>query len=387
MCKIRMSRTLRAATFSGAATLWAGCLATRAPAASQLVSSGDQRRAQILSECLDSLRRVHHIPGLAAVVLRDTAVVLARGFGFADVERRTPVTAETPFNVASVSKPISAVVALRLAADGVLDLDRPMRSYRGFAELCADVRTEGGVFFSDYACTDDRLSLRHVLAMRANGEPGARFWYNPPSYSWASRPMMEVTGRPFSVLVDSLVFRPAGMRRAARIHRELGLPAELAASLAAPYHVDSMGRVTRADPPPPQGDGAAGGVIASALDLARFDVALAAGRLLPPAFRGSLWQVDSAPSGKAFPYGLGWFLGTYGGWRLAWHTGLWEGRYSALYLKVLSEVPAERLTLILLANSDGLRWRARLDEAAVERSPFARGFLAIFASRGARARP
>jgi hypothetical protein len=45
---------------------------------------------------------------------------------------------------------------------------------------------------------------------------------------------------------------------------------------------------------------------------------------------------------------------------------------------VLGDAPAERLTLILLANSDGLQWPSRLDEAAIERSPFARAFLGAF---------
>jgi CubicO group peptidase (beta-lactamase class C family) len=220
-----------------------------------------------------------------------------------------------------------------------------------------------------------------VLSMTANGEPGTRFWYNPPSYSWASRPMAEVAGAPFSTLVDSLVFRPAGMRDAARTHRRLPLRPDLAARLATPYHVDSAGLTVRSDPPPPQGDGAAGGVIASAMELARFDVALAAGRLLPPEWRAKLWTPARTPSGTALPYGLGWFLGEYGGRRLAWHTGLWEGRYSALYLKVLGDAPGERLTLVLLANSDGLQWETRFDEAAIERSPFATAFLAAFPPR------
>lgn len=343
----------------------------------------DRDAARALAPRLDSLRRVHHIPGLAAVVLRDTTVVLARGFGFADVERRIVVTPETPFNIASVAKPISAVVALRLVQDGVLDLDRPMRRYRGFAEFCEDVRAEGGIFFGDYACEGDRLTLRHVLSMTANGAPGARFWYNPPSYSWASRPMAEVAGRTFSALVDSLVFRPAGMRRAARTNRNLPLRPEIAAALATPYHVDSAGQIVRSDPPPPQGDGAAGGVIASAMDLACFDVALADGRLLSPTSRAMLWTPARTSSGSPLPYGLGWFLGTYEGRHLAWHTGLWEGRYSALYLKVLGDTPAERLTLILLANSDALQWATRLDEAVIERSAFATAFLAAFPARGA----
>jgi CubicO group peptidase (beta-lactamase class C family) len=333
------------------------------------------------------LTRAARIPGLAAVVLRDTSVVMARGFGWADVERQVPVTLETPFNVASVAKPISAVVALRLAADGVLDLDRPMRRFRDFAEFCDATRGQGGIFFADFACTDERLTLRHVLLMTANGEPGTRFWYNPPAFSWASRPMAEVAGRPFSDLVDSLVFRPAGMRGAARTNRARPLPAELAARLATPYHLDSAGRPVRSDPPPPQGDGAAGGVIASARDLVAFDVALSTGRLLAPEWREQLWTPTRTPSGATLPYGLGWFLREHRGRRLAWHTGLWEERYSALYLKVLSDIPSERLTLILLANSDALQWETRFDEAAIERSPFANAFLDVFPPRTRSAGP
>lgn len=360
--------------------LGAACMSTRAHTR---FTRHDGATARALAIRFDSLRRALRSPGLSVVMLRDTSVILAEGFGLANVEHQTPVTPETPFNVASVSKPISAVVALRLVHDGLLHLDRPMRTYDGFAEFCDAARSDGGIFFRDFACTDDRLTLRHVLAMTANGEkPGERFWYNPPSYSWASRPMAQVAGKPFSELVDSLVFRPAGMRNAARTHRRLTLPARIADALALPYHIDSAGNTVRSDPPPPQGDGAAGGVIASAMDLARFDVALSNNRLLSPQLRASLWQRTRSTSGGLLPYGLGWFLREYDGRSLAWHTGLWEGKYSALYVKVLSDVPNERLTLILLANSDALQWDTRLDEAAIERSPFVRAFLAAFPVQG-----
>ena len=256
-----------------------------------------------------------------------------------------------------------------------------MQRYRDFAEFCSAARGDGGVFFVDYSCDGDGLTLRHVLSMTANGAPGTRFWYNPPSYSWASRPMAEVSGRPFSNLVDSLVLQPAGMHQSARRHRRLPLPPAIEAALAVPYHHDSSGHLVRSDPPPPQGDGAAGGVIASAMDLARFDVALAGDRLINPASRSALWEPARTPDGASLPYGLGWFLGTRDGRRLAWHTGLWEERYSALYLKVLGETPAERITLILLANSESLRWPTHFDEAAIERSPFATAFLDAFPAR------
>lgn len=371
-----MSRALLTAI---ALCLLEGCVSVWPGRPADALASSDAAATHTLVERFDSLRLASRIPGLAVVVLRDTTVILACGLGLADVERRIPVTPETPFNIASVTKPISAVVALRLVQDGVLDLDRPMRSYRRFDEFCADVRREGGIFFSDYECESTRLTLRHLLSMTANGEPGTRFWYNPPSFSWASRPMAEVVARPFSSLVDSLVFRPAGMRQSARIHRKLPLRANLAARLALPYNVDAAGQAVRSDPPPSQGDGAAGGVIATAMDLARFDVALASGRLLSPAVRAHLWRPTTTPDGRLRPYGLGWFLGEYEGRRLAWHTGVWEGRYSALYLKTMDGASnSGNLTLILLANSDGLRWNGRLDQATIERSPFAKAFLELF---------
>ncbi len=354
------------------------CAGSRPGVVTRAVSLSDEAIAARLADRFDELRKDAGIPGMSVVILRDTTILIARGFGLADLERDISVTPDTPFNVASVSKPISAVVALRLVESGLLDLDRPMRGYRDFPAFCEATRREGGIFFGDFACEDSTLSMRHVLGMTMNGVPGTRFWYNPPAFSWASRPMAEVAGKPFSELVDSLVFEPAGMRHSARIHRALPLRADLAALLALPYRIDPEGRAVPSGPPPPQGDGAAGGVIATAMDLARFDIALTDGTLLSQRSLEAMWSSANAPDGRRLPYGLGWFLGEHDGRRLAWHTGLWEERYSALYLRVLGGAPKERFTLILLANSDGLRWQSSLDEAAVERSPFAKAFLDAF---------
>ncbi|MEQ1832934.1 MAG: serine hydrolase domain-containing protein [Candidatus Eisenbacteria bacterium] len=334
----------------------------------------DARAARVLDERFAELARGARIPGLAVVVLRDTSVLLARGYGFADLERRIPMTVETPSNIASVSKPISAIAALRLVESGRLDLDRPLWPTVDFVDFCASTRGEPGPFFADFACQDSTLTMRHVLSMAANGQPGTRFLYNPPAYSWMSRAIAEAAGVGFSDLVDSLVLRAAGMTHSARMFRKRPLPASLADQLALPYHVDSTGTLVRSAPPPPQGDGAAGGVIASAMDLARLDRALTTDRLISPASRAQMWTPYRTASGEELPYGLGWFIADRAGRRLVWHTGLWDGCYSALWLKV----PAEGLTLILLANSEGLQWPTRLDEAAIERSGFANAFLAAF---------
>ena len=123
--------------------------------------------------------------------------------------------------------------------------------------------------------------------------------------------------------------------------------------------------------PPAQGDGAAGRVVFTAHDLAQFDMALDAGRLVTPASRELLWRAGRSPSGEMLPYGLGWYVQDLQGQRVVWHSGWWPQAYSALYLKL----PERRATLILLANSEGLWWDNPLDKAEVEKSPFAAAFL------------
>jgi CubicO group peptidase (beta-lactamase class C family) len=352
-----------------------GAAAVMMAGAAPAVAQGND--VQAFAAEVDSLRMAAGIPGLSIAVVRDGRVVLARGFGWADVEARVPVTEHTPFNIASVTKTVSGVVAMRLVEQGRIDLDSRLSSFANWDEFCAEAATDGPrIFFRDLDCNQP-ITLRQLMGMRINGVAGERFYYNPIAFSWASRPMMQATGRTFSDLVADEVFRPAGMTESARIHRALPLRTDLAARLALPYHLDSAGAVIRSEPPGPQGDGAAGGVISTAADLARFDIALDDGRLLADSSKQIMWSAGRNSAGQALPYGVGWFVEDAGGRRAVWHTGLWDGAYSALYLKL----PDERLSLILLANSEGLRWEKGLDEAAIERSPFAAAFLRRFGKR------
>jgi CubicO group peptidase (beta-lactamase class C family) len=367
--------TMKAAMATLGATM---ALACGGSATSPQPPAAIDDRLTNLVATIDELRVTARIPGLAMAVVQDREVVVARGFGVTDIRTGAAVTPDTPFNIASVAKPISAVVAMRLVELGTLDLDRPMAGYDGFAALCSELLAEGGLFFADYACADPRLTLRHVMSMQANGTPGTRFYYNPVSYSWASRPMAQVTSTPFSDLVAQHVFGPAGMTHAARIHRKQPLPPALAAIAARPHRVDDSG-VTATDEPPPQGDGAAGGVVTSVSDLARFDIALDAGTLLSESSRRAMWTPTKSPDGAPLPYALGWYVQDVEGIPVLWHAGWWEQAYSAIYLKV----PSRRATLILLANSEGLHWGNPLDAAAIERSRFATPFVHWLASGGA----
>jgi CubicO group peptidase (beta-lactamase class C family) len=325
-------------------------------------------------ERLDSLRRAASIPGLSVAVVKDHAVVLALGLGFADAEHRIPATAETPYDIASVAKPLSAVVALRLVEDGALDLDRPMVDYSDWGNFCSEFSQQSSIFARDLRCQPSVHTLRHLLSHTATSTPGNHFSYNPVLYSWASRPIMAAADTSFSELVDRYVFTPAGMTRSARKHRALPVPEDLAQLLAPPHLIGPSGAIERAPALPPQGDGAAGGIITTVLDLARFDIALDQGVLISAASRDAMLAPVRSSNGEALAYGLGWFVQEYRGHTLVWHSGWWEDAYSALYLKV----PALDLSFIVLANSEGVWWDNPLDKAEVQRSAFAQAFLRAF---------
>ena len=326
---------------------------------------------------LDSLREAAKIPGLSVAVVKDRALLIAAGFGYADVEHRIPATAETPYNIASVAKPLSAILVLRLVEEGVLDLNRPLVEYSEWADFCTEFSRQPSIFAKGLRCQPASHTLRHLLTHTATGTPGTHFSYNPILYSWASRPIMAAAGSPFSALVARYVFMPADMRSSARTNRDLPLREDLAQRLAPPHRIDASGAILRTPAPPPQGDGAAGGVITTVLDLAKFDVALDAGVLISQASRSEMMTPARSIAGDVLPYGLGWYVQEYQGHTLVWHSGWWENAYSALYLKV----PSLDLTLILLANSEGIWWNNPLDRAAVHQSQFALSFLSAFIDR------
>jgi CubicO group peptidase (beta-lactamase class C family) len=323
---------------------------------------------------LDSLRKAAEVPGLSVAVVKDQALVFATGLGYADLELQRPATAETPYDIASVAKPLSAVVALRLSEEGVVDLDRPMVGYSEWGQFCTEFSEQPSIFARELRCEPSIHTLRHLLSHTATGTPGTRFSYNPVLYSWASRPITAAADTSFSALVAEYVFAPAAMMRSARKNRDLPLRDDLAELLAPPHRIGQSGSMERAPVLPPQGDGAAGGVVSTVLDLAKFDVALDQGTLISVESRAAMMSPMRSLTGEVLPYGLGWFIQEYQGHTLVWHSGWWEDAYSALYLKI----PAFQLTFIVLANSEGVWWDNPLDRAAVQESEFAQAFFRAF---------
>lgn len=343
-----------------------------------------ESRLQDFDARLQQLRREHHLPGLAAAIVKDQELAWSSAYGQAFDE--VPVTTDTPFWIASVTKPFMGVLFLRLDADGSIDLDAPVNVEPSYDEFCAWLASSGLPFGRDLRC-DVPITLDQVLHHTVNGEPGTRFLYNPLMYSRLSRYIAHRYGNDVEAidrwhnqmaqLLDSLVLEPAGMRRTMASQWDRS-KMDVYFDMAQGYGVTPEGGLVRRRRPGRYLAGGAG-IVSTVEDLARFDVALDTGGLLSPALTRKLFTPAVASDGTVLPYAYGWYVQQYRGETLYWHSG-WdeEAGFSALYLKV----PERDLTLILLANSGGLWWGNPLDDAAVEGSPFARAFLDQFVFGG-----
>ena len=114
--------------------------------------------------------------------------------------------------------------------------------------------------------------------------------------------------------------------------------------------------------------------MSTADDLAKFDLAIKRGVLLKAETLAAAWQAPAGAGGRTLPHGLGWFVQGYNGARVVWQYGQSENASSSLVVTVLPR----GLTLILIANSDGLAKPFALSDGDVTASPFGKVFLGTF---------
>jgi CubicO group peptidase (beta-lactamase class C family) len=335
---------------------------------SLLVLFGTRISAQSLTfslfeRYLESLRLQAGIPGMSALIVQDGVVVWERGFGRADVERNIEATSATPYQLGGLSQIVGATLMLKECVDeNSATLNDPVVLWNPF--------------YPDRATTVAQL-LGHVSPVGAYRFDLARFSALTSvieGCSGVSYPRL-VAEEVFSRLglADSVPGTAVGAPTADDVeqfgHNNLSRYAAVLARAARTYRVDVRGRATRTDLPLTRPN-AATGLVSTGYDLAKFDATLRYDILLRPETAARAWT----PVAPGFPTGLGWFVQSYNGTLVLWQFGAVQDGHSALLLKL----PTRGLTLILLANSEGLSAPFALDKGDVTNSVFARTFLRIY---------
>jgi CubicO group peptidase (beta-lactamase class C family) len=326
----------------------------------------DDRRLALFGRYLDALRIQAGIPGLSAAVVSGGHVVWEAGHGFADVEARVVATPDTPYRIASLTKTFTSTLLSQCVEAGTLSLDARMATYRTVVP-------------------DPLATVRHVLSMTSDAPAGSQFRYDGDRFATLTPVVEACTGRTYRVAVASRILDRLAMTDSVP-GQDLESPSVDVAALFDPATLDRYRRVlarlakpyrrsggrTSLGDYPPRGINASAGIVSTVRDLARYDAALDSGILVRADTQHLAWTPFRLADGRTAPYGLGWFSQSSAAGRAIWHYGLWP-TYSSLLLKL----PERGVTLIVLANSDGLSARFPLADGDVTVSPFARAFLAV----------
>jgi N-acyl-D-amino-acid deacylase len=334
----------------------------------------------------------HKVPGAVLAVTRGGKLVHARGYGFADVEKKRPVQPASLFRIASISKPLTAVGVLQLVDQRKVKLDDPVLKYvslephlengcepdprwklitvrhclqhtggwdrqKSFDPIGVPQKIADALGTKPPVPHDD--VIRYMMGRKLDFDPGERHEYSNLGYLLLGRVIETASGEKYDEYVRRRVLAPLGV-----IATQLGraLPENRAKGEVSYYDSKRATGVSlyppRAGERVPFPDGAAnfegyeahGGWIASAIDLVRFASALDDPKRCPILSAAAIAEIWKRPSGaagfedgkpKPVYYGLGWNVRPVGdtGRASTWHSGLISGT-----------------STILVRRHDGLNW-------------------------------
>lgn len=348
---------MRTVTFSLLLTLMTGACASRA------ALEGQARLPP--STIIDSARKYvgalverERLPGLAITVSIGrigSPAVWHEGFGFADVEARTPATPETGFRIGSVSKLLTATALMRLSQTAVVDLDAPIANYlaalpphlrditlRQLAGHMAGIRHyRGNEFLSNtpWETLGDAVSIFASDTLVA--EPGSRYAYSSYGYNLIGAVLEAVLDRPFPEVIHRDLAAPLDMRATVPDLKGKAIPQR-----ARTYSVSAAGWAPTPDDDL-SGRWPSGGYLSSTDDLARLGRAVLGPGLLNSASLSLMLTPQRLGSGDVTSVGIGWRVSVDSRGRQYLHHG-GSSNGGAAFLLVY---PKEQLVVAMASNA------------------------------------
>ena len=166
-----------------------------------------------LTELIPDLMNKKGVPGLSVALISDARVVWVKGFGLRNTATREPVSADTVFEAASLSKPAFAYVALKLVDEGKLSLDKPLAEYISVPFVSTDARLK---------LVTARMVLSHSSGLphgRPGGSvpvtlrftPGTKFAYSATGIQYLQMVVESLTKKPIAELLKENLLDPFGM--------------------------------------------------------------------------------------------------------------------------------------------------------------------------------
>lgn len=310
-----------------------------------------------------------HVPGVGIGVVKNGKVIVAKGYGFANLEHQVPAGPDTLFQSGSIGKMFTATAVMLQVEAGKLALTDPiLKFFPGAPTTWKSITVrhllnhtsglpdlEGTLDYrKDY--TDEELA-KFAFALQPEFAPGSRWSYSNTGYVLLGIIVNRVAGTFYGNVLTEKVFKPAGMKTARIINEEDIIPHR-----AAGYRMVDGVLKNQEWVSPSLNNTGDGSLYVSVQDMIAWDAAVQAKAILKPESWKEVLTPAPLNSGATFPYGFGWQLDERNGKPLHQHAGSWQG-FTTFFVRA----PADGLSIIVLTNS-----------AAANPTRFAEGIAPLF---------
>lgn len=294
-------------------------------------------------------------PGAAVLAVRDGEIVLRRGYGLANLELGVPIAPDMVFRIGSLTKQFTAAAVLLLAAEGKLDLAAPVGAY------LPDLPPPGAGVTVEQLLTHTSgipnyvrnpgywqqvrrdVTPAELIALFKDQPldfpPGTSWAYSNSNYVLLGAILERVAGKPYGELVAERVLVPLGMSRSRYDDPRAVVPGRAAGYQGASGAWDNAAFIS------PSQAFAAGALLSTVDDLARWEAALSTDALLPRPWRDRLWTPVTLPDGRSTRYGAGFAVSEIFGHRVIEHAGGTPG-----FLSHAVRLPDEGIYVAVLSN-------------------------------------
>lgn len=292
-------------------------------------------------------------PGVAVVVSKGGNIIYAGAVGSANLELKTTLNVEMPFEIASITKQFTAAAILMLENQGKLNVDDKLSKYfpdhpSPNATLEQLMQNISGIYVPDHAMGSNhiRADLNHLerYALIKSGkpyfEPGEKYGYSNAGFWLLGDVIEQVSGLTYGEFIEQNIFKPLGMNNSFYGSHNRIIPNRVSG-----YDHTEHGLVN-ATYTSETWAYSAGGLISSAVDLAKWNNALYAGLVVPENSVQRMITKATLNNGEQIPYGYGLALAELEGHRSTGHGGGHSG-----FLVHSERLIDEDIFVVVLSNS------------------------------------
>jgi CubicO group peptidase (beta-lactamase class C family) len=294
-------------------------------------------------------------PGASVIVVKGGKVVLAKGYGLANLEEKTPCATNTNFRLASVTKQFTAMAVMILAERKQLSLEERLTDF--FPEFPAYGRqitlrhllthTSGLIDYEDIIPKGTELPVldRDVLRLLMQQDktyfpPGTKYRYSNSAYALLALIVEARSGNTLAWFLKENIFRPLKMDHTLAYQQGMSVVPNRAYGYSP--DASTFKRTDQSLTSSVLGDG---GIYSSVADLYQWDQVLYTDKLVSRKMLKLAFTSGPATEHPDTGYGFGWFVGQYHGVREIWHSGNSLG-----FTTRIARFPEKKFTVIILAN-------------------------------------